>query len=70
MVNTTDEVEVRAAEVAVTEAKEEADMAVMYLNRKRSLRKLTKENAIMANKLTTILLLESSTRTTKTFTRM
>ena len=68
MVTITDEVEVRAAEVAVMEAKEEAE--VMDLNRKKSLRKLTKENAIMANKLTTTLLLESSTRTTKTFTRM
>ena len=65
-----DEVEVVAAEVAVMEAKEEADMAVMYLNRKRSLRKLTKGNAMMANKLTKTLLTESFTLTTKAFIRL
>ena len=70
MVTLADEVEVVAAEVAVMEAKEEADMAVMYLNRKRSLRKLTKGNAMMANKLTKTLLTESFTLTTKAFIRL
>ena len=70
MVTLADEVEVVAAEVAVMQAKEEADMAVMYLNRKRSLRKLTKGNAMMANKLTKTLLTESFTLTTKAFIRL
>ena len=70
MVTLAGEVEVVAAEVAVMEAKEEADMAVMYLNRKRSLRKLTKGNAMMANKLTKTLLTEGFTLTTKAFIRL